>query len=304
MAARVSVGSSAFAFGVYEADPIPLDKVIDRVSELGFHGLELLGMKPHGDPDEIPPGTERKKFLKKFKDRGLSLSNYGADFRGKSPASSDPAQRREYEELFTKNLAFCADCGIPSIRVDTVNEPPLTPGVGYEDAWKRFAETWNRCAAEAEREGVLVVWEFEPGFMFNKPREVVKMVKDVGHRNFKVLFDSCHAHMCSVVGARQTEPRDTLAGGSSELAKLLKGQIGYVHLIDSDGSLHDNSTSTHAPFGSGVIDFDSLVEAIKGAGYRDDWWTIDLCFWPKAWEILGESKRFMDGLLKKHGLLG
>jgi sugar phosphate isomerase/epimerase len=140
MAARVSVGSSAFAFGVYAAEPIPLDKVIDRVSELGFHGLELLGMKPHGDPDEIPPGTERKKFLKKFKDRGLSLSNYGADFRGKSPASSDPAQRREYEALFTKNLAFCADCGIPSIRVDTVNEPPLTPGVGYT-VTSRFSST-------------------------------------------------------------------------------------------------------------------------------------------------------------------
>jgi sugar phosphate isomerase/epimerase len=139
--------------------------------------------------------------------------------------------------------------------------------------------------------------------MFNKPHEIIRMVKEVGHKNFRVLFDSCHAHMCASVGARQEEPVDTLAGGGAELARLLSGAIGYVHLIDSDGTLHDNWTSTHAPFGTGDIDFDTLVEAIKEAGYDDPWWTIDLCFWPKAWEVLEDSKKFMDDLLRRHGVL-
>ncbi len=303
MTAKISVGSSAFAFGVYSSNPVPLERLIKRLQELNFQGIELLGCRPYGDPDDYAKADDRKRLLNMFRDHGLEISNYGADFKEQSPASNDPEERSDYKKLFKKNLEFCVDCEIPSIRVDTVNEPPLIPGVSYEDAWKRMSETWRSCAEEAEKDGVLVVWEFEPGFMFNKPHEIVKMIKDVDHGNFKILFDSCHAHMCSVVAARQEEPLDKLSGGESELAKLLAGSIGYVHLIDSDNTLHDNWTSTHAPFGSGVIDFDVLVEAIKDSGYKDDWWTIDLCFFSKAWEVLEESKIFMDSLLKRHNLL-
>jgi len=303
MAGKVSVGSSAFAFGAYASNPIPLDKVLKRLSDLGFQGIELLGMKPYGDPEEIASAADRKALVKKCRSHGLEISNYGADFKEQSPASKDREERNQYRKLFTRNLRFCADCGIPSIRVDTVNEPPLTPGVSYEEAWKRFADVWQQCAEEAQAEGVLVVWEFEPGFQFNKPNEVLKMLEEVDHPNFKVLFDSCHGHMCAAVGARQEEPRNTLPGGEVEFARILNGHIGYVHLIDSDDTLHDNWTSTHAPFGEGFVDFDALVDTIIENGYRDDWWTIDLCFWPKAWDILEESKRFMDNLLKKHGVL-
>ena len=87
-----------------------------------------------------------------------------------------------------------------------------------------------------------------------------------------------------------------------EFAERLSGGIGYIHLIDSDDTLHGGWTSTHAPFGSGFVKFDALVDALA-AGYREVWWTIDLCFWPKAWEVLEESKKFMDGLLKRHGIL-
>jgi len=300
---KVSVGTSAFALGAYSSNPIPLEKVADRLQELNFQGVELFGAKPYGHPDDYPTRGDRKKLVEIFKKRGLEISNYGADFAGCSPASNDAEERSKYRRLFTKNLQFCVDCGIPSMRVDTVNEPPLPPGVEYDTAWQRVVDTWHSCAEEADEEGVLMVWEFEPGFMFNKPHEVIKMVEEVDHPNFKVLFDVCHAHMCSVVAARQERPLDRLEGGEVEFAKLLKGKIGYVHLIDSDNTLHDNWTSTHAPFGRGVVDFDAVVDAILQAGYKDNWWTIDLCFWPKAWEVLEDSKRFVDNLLKRHHLL-
>jgi sugar phosphate isomerase/epimerase len=303
MSGKVSVGSSAFAFGAYASNPIPFERVISRLAELGFQGIELLGAKPYGDPEEIASPADRKALVHRCRDHGLEISNYGADFKEQSPASNDPEERKGYRKLFTKNLRFCVDCGIPSIRVDTVNEPPLIPGVSYDEVFKRFVDTWQQCAEEAQAEGVAVVWEFEPGFQFNKPNEVIKLVEAVGHPNFKVLFDACHGHMCAVVGARQEEPKNTLPGGEVEFARVLDGHIGYVHLIDSDKSLHDGWTSTHAPFGTGFVDFDALVDVIVESGYRDDWWTIDLCFWPKAWEILEESKRFMDDLLKRHGVI-
>lgn len=63
----------------------------------------------------------------------------------------------------------------------------------------------------------------------------------------------------------------------------------------------DYETSTHAPLGTGVINFDDVIPAILAAGYTDDWWPIDLCFWPNALEVTAENKKFLDNLIKKYG---
>src|SRR5438874_1132662 len=81
--------------------------------------------------------------------------------------------------------------------------------------------------------------EFEPGFAFNKPSDIERIVDEVDESNFGVLFDTCHAHMVAAVGARQVGQKETLPGGALELAERLRGKIGHVHLIDSDGTLHD-----------------------------------------------------------------
>src|SRR5947208_11188726 len=44
-------------------------------------------------------------------------------------------------------------------------------------------------------------------------------------------------------------PRETVEGGVLGFAKRLRGTINHIQLIDSDGTLHDNHTSTHTPFG-------------------------------------------------------
>jgi sugar phosphate isomerase/epimerase len=123
---------------------------------------------------------------------------------------------------------------------------------------------------------------------------VAGLVKEVGHPNFSVLFDTCHAWMCAVEGARQVGAKETLRGGIAEFARLLKGKIGHLHLIDSDGTLHGNETSTHRPFGEGKIDFDETLDAIiKEGRYAGDWFTIDLCFWPEAWEVTEKAQEFL-----------
>jgi sugar phosphate isomerase/epimerase len=172
--------------------------------------------------------------------------------------------------------------------------------VSREDAWKRAVEAFRDHAEYAHSRGVVVAWEFEPGFMFNKPTEILRMVEEVGHPNFTVMFDFCHAHMVAANGARQAPPRETLPGGAVELLRKLSGRIGSVHLIDSDNTLHNNLTSTHAPFATGVLDMDALMTTVRAAGYKGPWWTIDLCFWPRAWEELERSLAFVRDLVAKH----
>jgi len=86
-----------------------------------------------------------------------------------------------------------------------------------------------------------------------------------------------------------------------QYAHLLTGKIGAIHLIDSDGTLHGDETSTHAPMGTGKIDFDKVMPAILESGYDDEWWPIDLCFWANALEVAGQCKTYVDGLIKKFG---
>ena len=80
--------------------------------------------------------------------------------------------------------------------------------------------------------------------------------------------------------------KELLPKGVVQFAHMLTGKIGHVHLIDSDGTLHDGDTSTHAPLGTGKLDFDEIIPAILDAGYKDEWCTIDLCFWPVSYTHL------------------
>lgn len=86
-----------------------------------------------------------------------------------------------------------------------------------------------------------------------------------------------------------------------ELVRRLAGKINHIHIIDSDGTLHGDETSTHAPFGDGLIDWDEMVPALNDAGVLHDWWTIDLCFWPDAWAVTERCKKFVDELNARFG---
>jgi sugar phosphate isomerase/epimerase len=155
---------------------------------------------------------------------------------------------------------------------------------------------WREAAGIAQDAGIRLVWEFEPGFAYNKPSEVVAMHDAVNHPNFKVMFDTSHAYMCGVVGARQHGEKETLPGGVAEFLAKLEGRIGHIHLIDSDGTLHGDETSTHRPFGEGFVDFNALAPkllAVSGI----EWWCIDLCFWAGSWELVEPSLKFVKNLL-------
>ncbi len=302
MAKKLSIGSWAYCFGPYESNPIPFETVAKTLGEYGFDGVEIGAFRPHLHPDDYPMRTDRQIIKNLIKVNGLEVSGLAADFWGDpGPGTDEAQQNNKYFNLFKKNLQLCLDFGSPGIRVDTVNGPDGIPGVDRKTAWDRIVNVWRECAQIAQNYGVKMVWEFEPGFMFNKPSEVAQLVEDVNHPNFKILFDTCHAYMCAVEGARQPGAKETLPGGVAEFARMLKGKIGHVHLIDSDGSLHGGETSTHRPFGEGKIDFDEALSAIvHDAGFTGDWLTIDLCFWPEAWDVTRNAQEFLKPYLEKY----
>ena len=299
---RLSIGSWAYCFGPYKENPVPFDTVIEKLGNLGFDGVELGGFPPHPSPAQLDTKAKRSELKKKVAGHGLQFSGLAADLW--SYPIIPAADHSKWMSAFERNLEFAVDLGIDCIRVDSVSPPDIFEKEALEPklAWERLVKTFRAAAQKAADSGIRVVWEFEPGFAFNKPSDIVRLPHDVGHKNFGVLFDTCHAHVCAFVGARQPAPKETLPGGALELLTGLRGKIGHLHLIDSDGTLHNNETSTHAPFGQGLLDFDALIPVLLRSGCPSNWWTIDLCFWPNAWDVTAQAKTYLEGMASKYAL--
>lgn len=301
---RTSIGTWAYNVGPYGERPIPFATVLEQVQRLGFDGIELGGFNGYPNPQNHPGADDRARLKAEVAGHGLAFSGFAQDLWSEHLLDTrDPAK---YVEAFRTNLRFAADLGIKGIRVDTVQPPTIHREVEYDDLLKRLVTVWDRCINLAADAGIYVCWEFEPGFAFNKPSDIQRVLERLPHDNFGVLYDTCHGQMVAVVGARQEGRKETLPGGQLELIARLSGRIRHIHLIDSDNSCHkgangEDETSAHPPFGEGVLDFDALVPALAREKVGHDWWTVDLCFWPDAWEATAKCKAALDALNRKYG---
>jgi sugar phosphate isomerase/epimerase len=295
---KVSIGS--WAFGIYSERPLPFGQVLDRVAALGFDGIELGAFDPHPDPLTCSTPSQRAELKQSFEQRGLEVSAVAADFGTEGfLKTADPSA---YLGALDRNLEFCRALGAGRLIVNTVNSPQTPYDIGLAVARERLLSTWREAAGRASAVGVTLVWEFEPCWAFNEPDQIVELAHELAGPGFGVLYDTAHAHTVCAVGARQVNGPAPLAGGQVEMLGRLSGTIAHVHLLDSDGTLHDAEESTerttvHMPFGTGRVKFDEVTAALVEAGGMTDWWTVDLCFWPDAWEATEASKEFVDALI-------
>lgn len=289
---KYSFGSWALAFGPYSRDPIPLPEIAARLARAGYHGIEIGGFPPHVTLESFAGVGARRELTGMLADLSLEVSGYVPDLTSVNPLV--PENRQRYLDLFRRNVDLCVDLNSPRVRVDTIAAPGSVSGSEYQEAMDRLASLWNEASALAADAGVRVAWEFEPGFLFNKPSEVVELYEQVGHPNFQILFDTCHAYVCGVVGERQHGKRETVPT-VADFLDMLAGRVGHVHLTDADGSLYGDETSTHMPLGEGRIDFRKLAPRLKALP-GVEWWCVDLAFWPGSWDLLEPSLAFLKAL--------
>lgn len=294
---KIAIGSWAYVDGPYAKVPMQLDELLGKLKKLGYDGICLSGVKPHADPLLFPTQEDRMRLRNLLFDNHMENLEVVPNVWHFNPL----IQEKEYLQYMENYIDFMDECGFRILRVDTCCPPRLPDGVSYEKAMAKTIELFKYLSAQCAARNISVVWEFEPGFIFNKPSEVVRIVEAVDMDNFNLLFDTCHAYMCAVVGSRQLGEKEMLKGGIKEFIGMVSGKIGSVHLIDSDGTLHnDEDTSTHSPFGTGFIDFDEVVPAFLNEGkYKFGWWTVDLHL-PESWQTTVDSKIFVDQLNERY----
>jgi sugar phosphate isomerase/epimerase len=90
------------------------------------------------------------------------------------------------------------------------------------------------------------------------------IIDQCGRENVKLVIDYWH---CYASG-----------DGPEQIARLPKELLLGVHLCDSkyfDGGIPDEGILRDVSTGSGVLDLEEWVDAVKATGY-DDWWSCEL----------------------------
>ncbi len=285
--AKTCRGTWCMAFG-FEPQAT-MEAVCKVLSAFNYDGVELGGFFDHCTVERFPDKESRQKLRKWINDdlgleiAGIAPGPYGDLFRLPWATGSDDVYE-EYIEYFEGYLQLAADMEMPAMRVDPGAVGPLPYDADYDAVWDRVVTTFQHHAAKGAEVGVMMQWELESLQPFNKPSETIKMLEDVGHDNFKLMYDTGHFQACSVIGHNHVQPAETLPDQIDFIKMLPKGSIGHVHLCDTDMNTHLNMFGTKSNYGEGIIDYTKLMPVLADA-YDGTWWAVDsIPMGPKAWE--------------------
>ncbi len=239
----------------------PVRDAIARIAALGYCGMELMADVPHAWPattsDEQIDAIRRALYK-----HGLTLSNINAfmmnavqDFWHPSWIEPDPDFRRLRVEHTMDALTMARKLGAECITTEPGG--PLEQGQSREAALDTFVVGLNEALRRAEREGVLLLVEPEPGLLIENIAQCVELAERIESPMFGINFDVGHFYCVS-------EPLP-------EAVEQLCGMTRHYHVED----IAATRVHKHLIPGHGAIDFDAVLRAICATGY-DGWLTVEL----------------------------
>src|SRR5204863_4286123 len=179
---KLSIGSWAYIFN-QEKPTTDFHEVLHKLQHLGYDGVELGSFGAHPTPNSHPTRADRQRLKKEVADHGLEFSGIAVDLWGfKKPGPSILDENpTPYMAAFLGFTVFGHDLGIKTIRVDSVEPPDFfqKSGMDPQAGLDRILTVWDKCSKIAADYGMNICWEFEPGFLFNKPSEILKIVDGV-----------------------------------------------------------------------------------------------------------------------------
>jgi sugar phosphate isomerase/epimerase len=240
-------------------------EAVRRLAALGYAGVEIMADVPHAWPACLL--DEQKQAIRDaLTQNRLGISNINAFMMN---AISDPRQRywhpswiepdRHYRQIrieHTKRaLTLARELGARCITTEPGG--PVEPGASWEAALRLFVEMLKPVAEHAEREGVLLLIEPEPGLLVETADQFLELMKHLDSPAIGLNFDIGHAYC---VG---DEPAPTI--------RRLAPHIRHFHLED----IAATRVHHHLIPGEGAIDFAATLRAIRDIKY-DGWITIEL----------------------------
>jgi len=301
--AKVCRGTWCMAFGF--ENMATMEQVARVLSAFGYDGIELGGFFDHCTVERFPDKASRKKLKKWLNDdlgleiAGIAPGPYGDLFRLQWATGSQDVYD-EYIKFFESYIELAADMEIPGMRVDPGARGPIPYDAEYDQIWDRVVTTFQHHAEKGKEVGCTMLWELESLQPFNHPSEVPKMLNDVGHSHFKLMYDTGHFQACGVIGHNQVQPGETFPNQIEFIEMLPEGCVGHIHLCDTNMNTSYDMFGTKCDFGEGIIDFDELMPVLAKA-YDGEWWAVDsIPMGPIAWKDTYTGVTWLNDALDRY----
>jgi sugar phosphate isomerase/epimerase len=236
-----------------------------RLAKIGYRGVEIMADVPHAWPAFMLP--EQKRAIRDaLAVNNLAISNINAfmmhavsDERQlywhPSWIEPDPHYRGVRVNHTRRALTLAKELGAKCLTTEPGG--PVAAGQSWSAALELFVETIKPVAEHAEKEGVLLLVEPEPGLLIETAEQFEEFMRHIDSPAVGLNFDIGHFYCV------KDEPAPTV----ERLAKYIR----HVHLED----IAATRVHHHLIPGEGAIDFASTLKALHKIGYAG-WITIEL----------------------------
>jgi sugar phosphate isomerase/epimerase len=240
-------------------------EAVTHLARIGYSGVEIMADVPHAWPAWML--DEQKQGLRDaLAANHLAIANVNGFMMH---AVNDSRQRywhpswiepdRHYRQIRIDHtrrvLTLARELGAPCITTEPGG--PVAPGESWAAALQLFVEMIKPVAEHAEKEGVLLLVEPEPGLLIETVDQFLEFMQHMDSPAVGMNFDIGHAY-CVGDDPATTIPR---------VAQFIR----HFHLED----IAATRVHQHLVPGEGAIDFAAAFRAIRAIGY-EGWVTIEL----------------------------
>ncbi|MFZ5998540.1 MAG: sugar phosphate isomerase/epimerase family protein [Nitrospirota bacterium] len=263
-----------------------VSRAVEKISEIGYEGVELLADIPHLYVHSIT-SSDIDKLQLTINRSGITVANINANtargYYGRTfwdplfePSIANPQESvRKWRVEYTKKcIDLAQSLNSPTISITPGRMIPGTPPEASIDLLKESLRDILDCAA---KKNIRIGIEYEPGLIIEYYEELAALLDAMDSPFLGANLDLGHSHV--------------LGEDPEQVIRTLGEKIFHIHLEDIKARKH-----YHLIPGTGDIDFDALFSILEKYSYKG-FVTIELYTYPyQAEEAARKSMEFLKHL--------
>jgi D-psicose/D-tagatose/L-ribulose 3-epimerase len=259
----------------------PIERVFEYAAQLGYDGVEIAPYTLADSVTEI--SLPRRKAIQRAAEKSgikiVGLHWLLVKPEGLSINHPDEIIRIRTQEYMEALIHFCADIGGKLLIHGSPHQRTIQHEWDFKESWKRARETFEACLETARKRNVIYCIEplsrISTNFI-NTVEEALRLVKEIRHPNFKMIFDCRHAL------AQENSVTEAL------IQALDSRMLCHVHINDANG---------RGP-GFGETKFMPILKTLIKNNYRGYLSVEVYHFDPDPQTIASRSIGYLKGILE------
>jgi sugar phosphate isomerase/epimerase len=234
-----------------------IDKICAQIAQDGFQTVQFnfssagLPSLPNDWPEAVVKGV-----MASATQSGLTICALSGTYNMAHP---DVARRQQDRIGFTNIVRAAQFMRVPLVTLctgsrNTTNMWSAHPENGSPEAWLAMRGELDFALDLAERHGIALGVEPEPGNVVADARVARRLLDEVGNPRLKIVMDAANL----LPPESQTRQSEVVA----EAVSLLGADLALVHTKDV------SPTGEAVAAGRGVVDFHNFLKAVVSTGYR------------------------------------